>query len=172
MIQKLRKNIWEEEIAAILKEHGFHMTIAIWIEYEYKKCIICGVFTVFWTRRSFLHSFFKKRQLSSDDDQRVPLEVQCLAVVVCVTCSTTLQLVAVNANSEYLPTHDLAFNADELQFLIACVGLDFFADMATSTNLYAAHSGAGTSWYDTNEREMRCFFGIQIMMGIKQQPEY
>lgn len=81
-------------------------------------------------------------------------------------------LVAVNANSEYLPTHDLAFNADELQFLIACVGLDFFADMATSTNLYAAHSGAGTSWYDTNEREMRFFFGLQIMMGIKQQPEY
>ena len=70
------------------------------------------------------------------------------------------------------PTHDLAFNADELQFLIACVGRDFFADMATSTNLYAAHCGAGTSWYDTNEREMRFFFGIQIMMAIKQQPEY
>ena len=70
------------------------------------------------------------------------------------------------------PTHDLAFNADELQFLIACVGPQFFADMATSTNLYAAHSGAGTSWYDTNEREMRFFFGLQIMMGIKQQPEY
>ena len=119
----------------------------------------------------FFTFFFKKRPLSSDDDQRVPLEVQCLAVVVYVTCTTTLQLVAVNANSEYLPTHELAFNADELQFLIACVGLDFFADMATSTNLYAAHSGAGTSWYDTNEREMRFFFGIQIMMGIKQQPE-
>ena len=48
----------------------------------------------------------------------------------------------------------------------------FFADMATSTNLYAAHSGAGMSWYDTNEREMRFVFGVQIMMGIKQQPEY
>ena len=54
----------------------------------------------------------------------------------------------------------------------ACVGHDFFADMATSTNLYTAHCDAGTSWYDTNEREIRFFFSVQIMMGIKQQPEY
>ena len=109
-------------------------------------------------------------------------EAQCVADVVCVTCMTTLQLVGrggcqLQTNIfEYRenagPTHDLAFNDDEIQFLIACVGREFFADMATSTNLYAAHSGAGTSWYDTNEREMRFFFGVQIMMGIKQQPEY
>ena len=48
----------------------------------------------------------------------------------------------------------------------------FFADMAASTNSYAAHSGEGMSWYDTNEREMHFFFGLQIMMLIKQQPEY
>ena len=35
-----------------------------------------------------------------------------------------------------------------------------------------AYCGAGTSWYDTNEKEMHFFFGVQIMMGIKQQPEY
>ena len=33
------------------------------------------------------------------------------------------------------PTHDLTFNADELQFRIACVGLDFFADMAGDCSL-------------------------------------
>ena len=68
--------------------------------------------------------------------------------------------------------YDIAFDAGELQFLLACVGRLFFAAMATATNSYAAFCGAGASWHDTTENEMRFFVGTLILMGINRLPEY
>ncbi|KAK2179043.1 hypothetical protein NP493_517g00014 [Ridgeia piscesae] len=53
----------------------------------------------------------------------------------------------------------------------AVLGRNFFADMATSTNAYAVVHG-GRLWADTTEDEMRFFFGILILMGVNERPQY
>lgn len=69
------------------------------------------------------------------------------------------------------PLHDIPFDSPELDFLFAVLGRNFFADMATSTNAYAALHG-GRLWTDTTEKERLCFFGILILTGVNERPQY
>ena len=59
----------------------------------------------------------------------------------------------------------------ELEFLLAALGRDFFADMVTTTNAFAAAHG-GQSWIDTTEEEMRFFFGMLLLVGVNERPQY
>ena len=69
------------------------------------------------------------------------------------------------------PKHDIPFDAPELDFLLAVLGRNFVADMATSTNAYAVVHG-GRLWADKTEDEMHFFFGILILMGVNERPQY
>ena len=69
------------------------------------------------------------------------------------------------------PQHNIPFDAPELDFLLAVLGRNFFADMATLTNAYAVVHG-GRLWADTTEDEIRFFFGILILMGVNERPQY
>ncbi|KAK2190633.1 hypothetical protein NP493_72g00007 [Ridgeia piscesae] len=69
------------------------------------------------------------------------------------------------------PQHNIPFDAPELDFLLAVLGRNFFADMATLTNAYAVVHG-GRLWADTTEDEICFFFGILILMGVNERPQY
>ncbi|XP_064648759.1 piggyBac transposable element-derived protein 4-like [Lineus longissimus] len=83
------------------------------------------------------------------------------------------------------PNCGLGFDADALQFLLSILGDNFLDLLVENTNLYAAklsppdvpdptnpYKTSNKNWTPTTGREMQAFIGINILMGIKDYPEY
>ena len=83
------------------------------------------------------------------------------------------------------PQCGLPFDTPALDYLLCLVGADFFEILANNTNLNAAikkppdvidpddrFATSDKYWTKTDALEMRAFVGINILMGIKQTPEY
>ena len=62
---------------------------------------------------------------------------------------------------------DLSTTSPGFDFFLAVHSHNFFADMATSTNAYAAMHG-GRLWLDTTDDKMHFFFGILILTGVNR----
>ena len=73
------------------------------------------------------------------------------------------------------PNHGLPPEANELDYFFCFWGDDWFDMIAQETNRYAeqrirASGRADPLWVPTTRNEMRAYFAINIMMGIKQLP--
>ena len=71
------------------------------------------------------------------------------------------------------PSVSLDSDATALDAFLLIFGSDTFQLLADQTNLYAKQSppGASYKWYDTNEDEMKLFFGMLLIMGIHRLPQ-
>ncbi|XP_064624550.1 piggyBac transposable element-derived protein 4-like [Lineus longissimus] len=79
----------------------------------------------------------------------------------------------------------LRYDADELDYLMCILGGTFWDTLAENTNLYAAKThppavpdpnnpfaSSNKHWKPSTPEEIRAFTGINILMGIKDYPEY
>ena len=69
--------------------------------------------------------------------------------------------------AHFVKSLDLSTTSPGFDFFLAVHSHNFFADMATSTNAYAAMHG-GRLWLDTTDDKMHFFFGILILMGVNR----
>ena len=83
------------------------------------------------------------------------------------------------------PQCKLPFDAKEIEFLLCLVGNDLFDILEHNTNINAVckkppviadpndeYATSDKYWRPTNADEIKAFVGINILMGLKQLPEY
>lgn len=69
------------------------------------------------------------------------------------------------------PKHRLPDTSNRLNFFYLMWDYKLFDIISDETNRYAQQRGASDHWYDTTPDEIRAYFSISVMMGIKSLPQ-